>query len=148
MIKKIKKIIPWINMSEKILNIQNRARKYYEKGNIKLAKYLEYKIYRKYHCWISCSATLGKNIQFPHPIGIVIGEKVKIDDNVIIYQNVTLGRKKCSVPEYPQIGKNVVIYCNSTIVGNIFIGENSIIGCNSVVLKSVKNGSKCIGVVK
>lgn len=43
MIKKIKKIIPWINMSEKILNIQNRARKYYEKGNIKLADLIDLK---------------------------------------------------------------------------------------------------------
>lgn len=73
---------------------------------------------------------------------------VEIGDNVTIYQNVTLGRKNKEVAEYPKIEDNVVIYCNSTIIGNIKVGNNAIIGCNSLILKSVENNSICKGVVK
>ena len=77
-----------------------------------------------------------------------LNKVTKIGENCTIYQNVTLGRKNKDIAEYPSIGNNVTIYCNSTIVGNIEVGENSIIGCNTVVLKSVEPNSKCVGVVK
>lgn len=73
---------------------------------------------------------------------------VEIGENVTIYQNVTLGRRNRELPEYPKIGNNVVIYCNSTVIGDINVGENTIIGCNSLVLNSIKDNSVCKGVVK
>ena len=84
----------------------------------------------------------------PHPIGIVIGAGARIGENCVIYQNVTIGRKYRDIAEYPNIGDNVIIYCNSVLIGDINVGKNSVIGCNSVVLKSVDENSKCVGVVK
>lgn len=113
-----------------------------------ISKIIANKIYTKYNCIISPKAIIEKGVRFPHPVGIVIGKGVKIGTGTIIYHNVTLGRKNRELNEYPQIGKNVIIYCNSTVIGKIDIGDNSIIGCNSVVLKSIKKNTKCSGVVK
>ena len=117
------------------------------KNNKVLARLKEHSIYKKYKCSISSTAIIKKNIRFPHPIGIVIGEGVKIGDNCTIYQNVTIGRKNKEKAEYAEIGDNVTIYCNSTIIGNIRIGNNAIIGCNSVVIRDVKEGETVYGIV-
>lgn len=144
----LKKIIPWLNIEQKIYRIYLKEHKAYENKHYHLANYYSYKIYKKYNCCIAPGAIIGKNIKFPHPVGVVIGEGVNIGDNCTIYQNVTLGRKNKDIAEYPTIGNNVTIYCNSTVIGDITIGDNCIIGCNSVVLKSVEDNSKCVGVVK
>ncbi len=146
--KKIKSILPWVFMSEKIFRLYVKSNKYVQKGNKLLACFISNKIYKKYKCIISPYAIISKGIIFPHPLGIVIGDGVVIGENCIIYQNVTIGRKNNDIPEYPKIGNNVKIYCNSTIIGNIKIGNNAIIGCNSVVLRDVKDGETVAGIVK
>jgi serine O-acetyltransferase len=96
--------------------------------------------------------TLGKNkIIFPHPIGIVIGNFVTIDENSVIYQNVTIGAKSYQTAkygEYPIIGKNVIIYGNSMIFGPIKIGDNSIIGAGSIISIDIPANCLAYGVNK
>lgn len=146
--KIIKKITPWMEQDKKICNLYRKSNKWIKRNNLYMAFYYSHKIYRKYGCIISPKAKIGENLILPHPIGIIIGEGVKIGDNCVIYQNVTLGRKNRDIPDYPTIGKNVIIYCNSTVIGNVKIGDNSIVGCNTVVMKSVEKDSICTGVVK
>lgn len=149
MLKKIiKNFIPGYEISNKIYNRYKIAHFFYKHHLEVLANICTFSLYKKYNCCISYKSIIGKNIEFPHPIGIVIGEGVKIGDNCVIYQNVTLGRRVRDKAEYPTIGNNVVIYCNSVIAGNILIDDNTIVGCNSTVLKSVEKNSKCVGVVK
>lgn len=138
----IKNVFPGSNMDKKIYKLYKKANYYYLRNNKILCRYYEYKIYKKYHCCISAKASIGKNITIPHPIGIVIGEGAKIGDNVVIYQNVTIGRKNRETPDYPSIGNNVIIYSNSIILGNVRIGDNTTIGCNTIVLKSIENNGK------
>lgn len=144
----IKEIIPWLNMDKKIYNLYLKSNKAMKRKNIILAQYYSYKIYKKYGCCISPKSEIGKGLSLPHPVGIVIGEGVKIGKNCVIYHNVTIGRKYKDIADYPSIGDNVIIYCNSTLIGNIQIGDNSLIGCNSIIMKSVEKNSKCVGVVK
>lgn len=150
--KKIKKIIkyfvPWLSTNDKIYNLYKKSNYCFKKGYIKLANFYSYKIYKRYGCIISPKSEIGNNLNLPHPIGIVIGEGVKIGNNCIIYQNVTLGRKNRDISEYPIIKDNVIIYSNSTVAGKVVIGSGTIIGCNTVVLKSVDPNSRCVGVVK
>lgn len=134
--------------SEKIYKKYKLANSLYNKGYKRLAHRVSHKIYKKYKCCISEKAIIGKNVNFPHPVGIVIGSGVQIGDNCTIYQNVTIGRKSKDIENYPKIQENVIVYCNSCLIGDITIGKNSVIGCNSVVLKSVPENAKCIGVVK
>lgn len=146
--EKIIRFIPWLDEYKKIEVLFRKAHKCFEKGHKQLALYYAFLIKKRYHCIISPSSEIGKNICFPHPLGIVIGSGVIIKDNVTIYQNVTLGRKSKIVDEYPIIGNNVTIYCNAVIVGNIKIEDDAIIGCNSVVLRDVKKGEVVAGIVK
>lgn len=83
---------------------------------------------------------IKRGVKFPYPLGIVIHKDVKIGDNCVIYQNVTLGASGSKNPEkfgVPILKENVTIYANACVVGNVTIGENSIIGANSVVLNDV-----------
>lgn len=105
-------------------------------------------MFRKYGVLIGNGSSIGKNVKFVHPTGIVIGDKVKIGKNVLIYQNVTIGKannSKSKKDGYPVIEDNVIIYANSVIAGPVKIGKGSIIGANSFVNKDVEPGDIVAG---
>lgn len=95
-------------------------------------------------CYISPKSNIGMSLRLPHATGIVIGDNVKIGNNCIIYQNVTIGKSKSD--DYPVIGNNVTIYAGSVLIGKIKIGDNVIIGANSVVNKNVQENTIVAGV--
>ncbi len=84
-----------------------------------------------------------KRTKFPHPVGIVIGKDVTVSNDCIIYQNVTIGSKDGI--KYPIIGKNVIIYPNSVIIGDIVIGDNVIVGAGSIVNSNIPDGCTVCG---
>lgn len=101
---------------------------------------------------IHAGATVGEYFFIDHGTGIVIGETTTIGNRVKIYQGVTLGAKSFEVDEngnpvknikrHPDIGNNVVIYANATILGgNTKIGDNCVIGGNTWLTRSVPEGS-------
>lgn len=104
-----------------------------------LVKWYRYKQITKHNCHISYKSEIGKKVKFPHPLGIVIGDGVKVGDNTMIWQNVTLGShgKKDEEMGYPTIGSGVRIYEGVTVIGVITIGDNAIIGAKSLVTKDV-----------
>lgn len=77
---------------------------------------------------------IGKALNLPHPVGIVLGCNCIIGDDCTIYQNVTIGSNQ---NKYPIIKDNVTIYPNSVLAGGIEIGSNAIIGALSFVNKNV-----------
>ena len=99
-------------------------------------------------------ATIGEYFTIDHGTGVVIGETSVIGNNVKIYQGVTLGAKSFPLDEngnpikgidrHPKIGNNVIIYSNSTILGNIKVGDEAIIGGNIWVDKDVPAGAKLV----
>ena len=93
------------------------------------------------------AATFGRRVFIDHGVGVVIGETAIIGDDVIIYQQVTLGGVSTSKGKrHPTLGNNVVIGAGSKILGNIEIGENSKVGANSVVVKNVPADCTAIGI--
>ena len=93
------------------------------------------------------AATLGRRVFIDHGVGVVIGETAVIGNDVIIYQQVTLGGVSTSKGKrHPTLGNNVVIGAGSKVLGNINIGENSKVGANSVVVKDVPADSTAIGI--
>lgn len=102
----------------------------------------------KRNCQLSFNSTIGKGVRFAHPIGIVIGDGAVVKDNVIIWQQVTLGShgRKGQDFKYPVIGNNVKIFAGAKIFGGITIGDNSVIGANAVVLKDVPENHVAVGV--
>lgn len=108
---------------------------------------LRFKMLKMWGCDISFNANIGENLILPHPIGIVIGDSVKIGNNVVIYQNVTIGAKNRSdkIVDYPVIGNSVTIFPNSIVIGKINIGNNSMVGAGSIVIEDVPPNSIVVG---
>ena len=106
------------------------------------------KLIVKRNCDISYYAHIGNKVILPHPLGIVIGKNVTIGDNVVIFQQVTLGShgKINKELSYPIVEDNVKIYAGAKIIGGVRIGSNSIIGANAVVNIDVPANSTAYGV--
>jgi len=93
------------------------------------------------------AAKFGRRVFIDHGVGVVIGETAVIGDDVLIYQQVTLGGVSTNKGKrHPTIGNNVVIGAGSKVLGNITIGDNSKVGANSVVIKDVPPDSTAIGI--
>lgn len=93
------------------------------------------------------AATIGRRVFIDHGMGVVIGETAIIEDDVLIYQGVTLGGVSLEIGKrHPTICKGAVLGAGSKILGNIIIGEYSKIGANSVVVKEVPAHSTAVGI--
>lgn len=93
------------------------------------------------------SATIGERLFIDHGEGVVIGETSVIGDDVIIYQQVTLGGTgKEHGKRHPTIGNNVVIGAGAKILGNITIGDHVRIGAGSVVVNDVPDNCTVVGI--
>lgn len=103
-----------------------------------------------YHTELNYKTIIGAGLYIGHPYGITINANAKLGCNINIHKGVTIGaenrgkRKGC-----PQIGNEVWIGVNSTIVGNIIIGDDVLIAPNSFVnmdipSHSIVYGNPCI----
>jgi len=93
------------------------------------------------------ASTIGRRVFIDHGFGVVIGETAIVEDDVLIYQGVTLGGVSLtSGKRHPTIKKNSVIGSGAKVLGNITIGNNCKIGANSVVVKDVPSNSTAVGV--
>lgn len=108
-------------------------------GNSVLSKVGRSRLIRRYACDISPGAKLGAAIDFPHPVGIVIGSGSEIGNRVRIYQHVTIGRHR---DQYPVILDDVHLYPGCVITGGITLGACCRIGPNAVVQRDVAAGSR------
>lgn len=92
-------------------------------------------------------ASIGNRFFIDHGEGVVIGETTIIGDDVLIYQQVTLGGTgKEHGKRHPTIGNNVIIGAGAKVLGNITIGDNVRIGAGSVVIDDVPEMSTVVGV--
>jgi serine O-acetyltransferase len=93
-------------------------------------------------------AEIGRNFFIDHGF-TVIGETVRIGDNVTIYQNVTLGGTNptngVAGKRHPTIGDNVIIGSGAQVIGPITVGARARIGANAVVTDDVPEGATMIG---
>ncbi|GHT07619.1 serine acetyltransferase [Bacteroidia bacterium] len=106
-----------------------------------------------YCCEINC-AEMDKSVLFAHHARGCTIIAAKICENVVIFQNVTIGtnmRYNKSSSEWENVGnpiicKNVVIADGAKILGPIIIGENSVIGAGAIITKDVPANSIAYGV--
>ncbi len=97
-------------------------------------------------------ASIGPGFFIDHGTGVVIGETCVIGANVKLYQGVTLGAKSFPLDEHgnpvkgikrhPNIEDDVIIYAETTVLGDITIGKGSVIGANKWITQSVPPESK------
>jgi len=93
------------------------------------------------------AAQIGRRVFIDHGVGVVIGETAIVGDDVVIYQQVTLGGVSLTKGKrHPTVGNNVVIGAGAKILGNITIGDDAKIGANSVVIKNVPPKTTAVGI--
>ncbi len=96
---------------------------------------------------INPGATIGEYFCIDHGTGIVIGETATVGDHVRIYHGVTLGVRNFRKDEegnllkggkrHPDVGNNVIIYANATILGgDTQIEDGSVIPAGSLILQT------------
>jgi serine O-acetyltransferase len=118
----------------------------YDRGSERLARVVSNRIYRRYHCFIAPSAKIGRGVLFAHPVGVVIGESAVVGDRCIIFQNVTLGKRSLGPGGYPVLGKDVVLFSGSQVLGEIALADGVTVGALSVVTHSCDVvGAKLVG---
>lgn len=77
---------------------------------------------------------LPKHFFAEHPVSSVLG-KAQYGDYFFIYQGTTVGgNRKNGQLYYPVIGSHVLMYANSTVLGDCHIGNNIIISANAYLI--------------
>lgn len=92
-------------------------------------------------------AQIGRRFFIDHGDGVVIGETTVIGDDVLVYQQVTLGGTgKGKNKRHPTLGNNVIVGAGAKILGDIRIGDYVRIGAGSVVVEDVPEYSTVVGI--
>lgn len=104
------------------------------------------------------SVKIGNNVSFPHnSVGTVIHNNTVIEDNVKIYQGVTLGRADVYNPPEKSntkfegflIKKGACICAGAKLIckeGTLIVGENAVVAANAVLLNSIGENEIWAGV--
>lgn len=108
-----------------------------------VAKWMHYRLSRKYGIQISPSMKLGYGLYIGHGVAIVINPGTIIGNNCNISQCLTIGTNH-NTPAV--IGDNVYIGPGVCIVEDVRIGNNVTIGAGSVVVKDLPDNATVAGV--
>jgi serine O-acetyltransferase len=95
-------------------------------------------------------ARIGRRFFIDHGSGVVIGETVRIGDDVMLYHLVTLGSvgwwtdklREPGAARHPRLGDGVVVCTGACVLGPVEVGPGSRIGAHAVVLTSLPDGSR------
>ena len=137
------------------ISIYRFAHELYELGAPYIPRIMTEYAHEKTGIDINPGAKIGEYFCIDHGTGIVIGETAVIGNHVKLYQGVTIGAKSFEKDRdgnpvkggkrHPNIGNNVVIYANATILGgDTTIGDNCVIGGNVWLIDSLSPGSTVI----
>lgn len=111
-----------------------------------MASYIQGRIVTMFGVDIHPAAVIGEGIFLDHAVGVVIGETAVVEDDVTLFQSVTLGGTgKGTGDRHPKVRRGAFIGSGAVIFGNIEIGENAKIAGGAVVVKSVAPGTTVVG---
>jgi len=93
------------------------------------------------------AARIGEGVMLDHATGIVIGETSVVENEVSIFQGVTLGGTgKETGDRHPKVRQGVLISSGAKILGNVEIGKGAKVAAGSVVLENVEPQTTVAGV--
>jgi serine O-acetyltransferase len=102
-----------------------------EEGDLDLASKVYYLNKVLHSVDVFYEVELPDIFRFLHPIGTVLGRGT-YSDYFVVYQGCTVGADPPGT--YPTIGKGVVMYPGSAIVGNSVLGDNCWVSMGTVIL--------------
>lgn len=115
---------------------------YYRIGN---AKYLMWYWLQPHPCFtIAKNSIIAPGFKCVHPYCTIVNAE-KVGHNFAVLHNVTIGNRAIGEEKRPIIGDNVVVYCNSIIVGDIKIGNDVTIGAGTFISKNVPDNCLVVG---
>jgi serine O-acetyltransferase len=107
-----------------------------------VATWLNFRLAQRWGCHIDPHAKIGA-VLFKHPTGIVIGEKVVVEDEVTIFQGVTLG---AAPGGFPVIRRGATIFAGASVLGPVEVGHDAVVAAGAVVLTDVPPYATAVGV--
>jgi serine O-acetyltransferase len=92
-------------------------------------------------------AELGRRVVIDHGMGTVIGETAIVGDDVLLYQNVTLGSSRSrDGRRHPTIERGATVGAGATILGPVVVGEEAKVGAGAVVARNVPPNTVVTGI--
>ncbi|MBC3986362.1 serine O-acetyltransferase EpsC [Streptomyces buecherae] len=118
------------------------ANRLWKRGNRTLARALSLMARAVSGIEIHPGATIGRRFFIDHGTGVVIGETVRIGDDVMLYHQVTLGsvgwwkdlKRPARSRRHPVVEDGVIICTGASVLGPVCIGVNTRIGAHAVIL--------------
>jgi serine O-acetyltransferase len=95
--------------------------------------------------YIPSAFKMGRGFAIHNFSGIFI-PPTTAGDNLLVFQNVTIGHLRGQGGKPPKIGNNVFLGAGAKVMGDITIGDNVVVGANSLVMNDVPDGCTVIGV--
>lgn len=93
------------------------------------------------------AAKIAGGVFIDHGAGVVIGETAEVEEDVVIYQGVTLGGTgKEKGKRHPTIKRGALISAGAKVLGGFTVGEYAKIGAGAVVLREVPPYATVVGV--
>ena len=112
-----------------------------------LALFLQGRISEVFSVDIHPAARIGQGVMIDHADGVVVGETAVIEDDVSIYQDVTLGwNGRDSGDRHPKIRRGALLAAGCKVLGNIEVGEGARVAAGAIVIEPVKAGMTVAGV--
>lgn len=108
-----------------------------------VARFQHLRFKQKYLLDISIKADIGYGLYLGHGGGIMVNRTAKLGNNVNLSPFTTIGSNHENAAE---IGDNVYIGPNVSIVEDVKIGDNVTIGAGAVVTRDVPNSATAAGV--
>lgn len=85
-------------------------------------------------------------VRLPHPYGVIVNGSAVLEENVTIFQHVTVGSKRLGRNSgTPTISRDVVIFPNAVIIGNVFVGQGAQVAPGAIVIEDVPAWSVVAG---
>jgi serine O-acetyltransferase len=100
-------------------------------------------------CEINCK--IPDRLFLGHPNGIIVGDDVILENDVMLNHQITLGGKNpyfqgdSKDDQYPHLKQGVYVGPGARILGHCTIGEWAIVGANAVVTKDVPAHATVVG---
>lgn len=92
------------------------------------------------------AAQIGRRLSLDHGTGIVIGETCIIEDDVALFQHVTLGGTgHLSGDRHPVVRQGAMIGAGAKVLGRLTIGAHAKIGAATVVLDDIPANVTVVG---
>lgn len=134
----------WVSV---FLRAQQRV---YLRKHVRLAYLLRTVMMFLFNCEFVPELIIGKGLYMPHPLGISMGVRLWVGDNVTILQHTTIGGATHADGRGGRHGVTIVddgaaISPNAFIQTGVRIGKNAEVGVNSVVLKNVPDNARVAG---